>query len=361
MKIPFVDLQAQYQSIKPEIDHAIATVLEASQFIGGEAVARFESDFAEFARLTHCIGCANGTDALEIALKTLGIGTGDEVLVPALTWIATAGAVKNVGAEPVFVDILEREFTIDPSLIEEKITHKTRAIIPVHLYGLPARMPEIKKIAESHDLWVIEDCAQAHGAAIDNQPVGTFGHIATFSFYPGKNLGAYGDAGAILTNHSEWAERARRLGNHGQLQKHRHTLIGRNSRLDTLQAAILSVKLRHLPQWIETRRDIAKTYSELLQNVIVPPEPEKYQHVYHLYVIRCEKRDNLLQYLKTNGIGCSIHYPGGLPFMDVFGAQDPQAFSVTARITEEILSLPLFPELKKEQQNEVIRAINQSS
>ncbi|MEM9339621.1 MAG: DegT/DnrJ/EryC1/StrS family aminotransferase, partial [Bacteroidota bacterium] len=273
MSIPFVDLNAQYQSIKSEVDHAIASVFETTSFIGGEPVRKFEEDFAQYLGANHCVSCANGTDAIEIALKALGVGPGDEVIVPALTWISTAGAVNNVGAAPVFVDVLADERTIDPSLIVPKITDKTRAILPVHLYGLPARMKEIKAIAVKHKLRIIEDCAQAHGAEIDGHKVGTMGDIATFSFYPSKNLGAYGDAGAIVTNDSELAERCKKLSNHGQLVKHDHQIIGRNSGLDAIQAAVLNVKLSYLDEWTKTRGCIASQYDSLLKEVLTPLVP----------------------------------------------------------------------------------------
>ena len=244
--IPFVDLKVQYESIKEDIDAAIATVIKETSFIGRSVIKNFETDFAKYIGTKHCIGVANGTDAIEIALKALGIGEGDEVIVPALTWISTAGTVNNAGAEPVFADVLEAERTINPDLIEDKITSRTKAIMPVHLYGLPARMNQIMELSKKHNLKIIEDCAQAHGAEINEKRVGTFGDIATFSFYPGKNLGVYGDAGGIVTDDEELAQTCRMLANHGQLSKHDHHIIGRNSRLDTMQAAILKAKLPHL-------------------------------------------------------------------------------------------------------------------
>jgi len=361
MSIPFVDLKAQYLSIKPEIDAAIQSVLDQTTFIGGNEVAQFESEFAAYAGATLCIACANGTDAIEMALKALGIGAGDEVIVPALTWISTAGAVNNVGAEPVFVDVLSGERTLDPRLIEQKITSKTKAIIPVHLYGLPARMPEIMAIARKHNLRVIEDCAQAHGAAIDGKLVGTFGDVATFSFYPGKNLGAYGDAGAVITNDAALAERIKRLANHGQLQKHDHKIIGRNSRLDTLQGAILRVKLRHLERWTEQRIVVAKQYEDQLKHGGKPHVPAGYRHVYHLYVIETPEREALMQQLKAQDIGCAIHYPVPLPFVEAYRHKGHKAgdFPVAEKLCREILSLPMYAEMGDTAIERVCSIINQ--
>ncbi len=347
MSVPFVDLQAQYLSIKEEIDQTIQTCLDSNQFVGGNLVVSFEEQFAEYIGIEYCIGCANGTDALELALKALEIGEGDEVLVPAHTWIATAGAVSNVGASPVFVDILEDEFTIDPSLLEANITEKTKAIIPVHLYGLPARMNEIMSLAEKRNLLVIEDAAQAVGASVDGKKVGTFGDIATFSFYPGKNLGAYGDAGAVITNDTDLAERVRRLGNHGQLVKHQHGLIGRNSRLDSLQAAILLVKLKYLEDWTENRIAIAKQYDTFLSEHLTPIVPAGYRHVYHVYAIQAASRNVLMAQLKANGIGCAIHYPNPVPLTDAYAylGHDDTDFPVSRKVTSQTLSLPMYAEL----------------
>ena len=355
MGVPFVDLKAQYISIKDEIDDAIASVLDAAQFIGGQIKTDFETSFAKYVGVDHCIGCGNGTDSIELALQALGIGEGDEVIVPAHTWISTTETVNNVGAEPVFVDILADEYTINPSLIEAKITPRTKAIIPVHLYGLPARMSEIMTIASRYNLKVIEDCAQAHGASINGKTVGTFGVASGFSFYPGKNLGAYGDAGAVVTDNQDLAEDIRRLGNHGQLTKHDHKIIGRNSRMDTLHAAVLSVKLRHIEKWTEWRIAHASRYDSLIKNVQTPVVPTGYRHVYHLYVIQTDHRDDLMTKLKTSEIGCAIHYPTALPFVEAYKYKGHiiEDFPVASRITSKILSLPMYAELGKEQVTEV--------
>ncbi|WP_436517203.1 DegT/DnrJ/EryC1/StrS family aminotransferase [Ekhidna sp. To15] len=360
MSIPFVDLKAQYESIKSDIDQAIATVISETSFIGGEKVKSFEADFADYVGTKQCIGMANGTDAIEIALKALGIGEGDEVIVPALTWISTAGAVNGVGAEPIFVDVLEDERTIDPALIEEKITERTKAIIPVHLYGLPARMDEIMEIAKKHNLYVIEDCAQAHGAEFNGQRVGTFGEIATFSFYPGKNLGAYGDAGAVVTNRDDLAETCRMLANHGQLSKHDHRIIGRNSRLDTIQAAILAAKLPNAESWTESRIQVAKWYSEKLASVKKPVTPENMRHVFHLYVIQSNRRDELMSRLKEVNIGCAIHYPTPIPHLKSYAYKKHRQgeFPIAEKLCNEILSLPMFAELTEEEVDWICEILN---
>lgn len=363
MSIPFVDLKAQYESIKPEIDAAIQQVIDTTSFIGGGKITAFEKAFAEYVGIGHCIGCANGTDAIEIALTALGIGAGDEVIVPANSWISTSEAVNNVGAEPVFVDYVEKEYTIDPDLIEDAITDHTKAIIPVHLYGLPARMKEIKSIARKYDLKVIEDCAQAHGAAIDGKKVGSFGDVATFSFYPGKNLGAYGDAGAMVTNDEALAEKMKMLSNHGQLKKHDHRVIGRNSRLDTIQAAILLAKLPYLEEWIRSRSQIAKWYRDYLKEEVSSPiVPKNYNHVYHLYVIRTKTRDALMRTFDDAGIGYAVHYPTPLPFVKayLYQGKEYEDFPVAHKLSKEIISLPLYPEMTEEQVKEVCDIVNEA-
>lgn len=347
MKVPFVDLKAQYRTLKDEMDGAMARVLASASFIGGEVIKDFEKAFAAYLGAPHCVGVANGTDAIEIALKALGIGPGDEVIVPALTWISTGGAVSNVGATPVFVDVLESERTIDPDLIEASISVHTKAIIPVHLYGLPAQMTQINRLAKKYDLKVIEDCAQAHGALYKGQKVGTLGDMATFSFYPGKNLGAYGDAGALVTHSEPLAKTSRMLANHGQIKKHSHQMIGRNSRLDTLQAAVLLAKLPYLDMWTQQRQQVARWYDAKLSGVKYPKVPDEMEHVYHLYVIQSEKRDELLAHLKSADIGCAIHYPTPLPFLACYHHMGHREgdFPAAEKLCKEILSLPMYPEL----------------
>lgn len=350
--IPFVDLKAQYLSIQSEIDEAIQNVINQTAFIGGSYAAKFEKEFADFHGVKHCIACANGTDSLEILLQAMGVGAGDEVLVPALSWISTSEAVSTVGATPVFVDIDPDYYTIDLDLIEAKITAKTKAIIPVHIYGQPVDMTRLMEIAKKHQLKVLEDCAQAHSATFNGQKIGTFGDCASFSFYPGKNLGAYGDSGGMITNDDEIARVARMIANHGQEGKHNHLMEGRNSRMDGIQAAILSVKLKYLNQWTDARIANAETYDALLNDSLVdtPKVVENGKHVFHLYVIRSKNRATLMEALKAENIGVSIHYPTALPFLDCYKSMGHQLedFPVAHQVTQEIISLPMFAELSKE-------------
>jgi dTDP-4-amino-4,6-dideoxygalactose transaminase len=349
MTIPFVDLQAQYQSIKKDIDEAIQLVIENAQFIGGPQVKQFEESFAALHHTPYCISCANGTDSLEIIMKAMGIKEGDEVIVPAISWISTSEAVSAVGAKPVFVDIEEEFYTINPELISEKITERTKAIIPVHLYGQPAHMPRIMELASQYGLKVIEDCAQAHLASIDDKLAGTWGNAASFSFYPGKNLGAYGDAGCIITQDEKLATDCRRITNHGQLKKHDHQTEGRNSRLDTLQAAILLAKLPHLKEWTNARVQHADLYKQLLinTNLKTPSTRSGTQHVFHLYVVRTSHREELIQYLREKNINTAIHYPKALPFLPCYSkyGHKENDFPVAYQCQHEILSLPMYPEL----------------
>jgi dTDP-4-amino-4,6-dideoxygalactose transaminase len=353
--IPFVDLLAQYQSIKNEIDQAINECIADTNFIKGKAVSSFENDFAEYLGVNYCIGCGNGTDALEIILKSLNIGQGDEVIVPALTWISTAEAVTNAGAEPVFADVFNDTYTIDFNKIEEKITKKTKAIIPVHLYGCPADMKEIESIAAKHGLHVVEDCAQAHGAEYNGKKVGTFGIASAFSFFPSKNLGAFGDGGAIVTNNKEISDLVRKISNHGQLyEKHKHFMIGRNSRLDSIQASILSVKLKHLDMWNSQRQGVAAFYMQQLAGMsefILPFHQQNKKHVYHLFVIRCKNRDKLVELLDEKMISWGIHYPNALPFTDAYAylKHKPEDFVNSSSIISDIISIPIYPELTEEQ------------
>ena len=361
MKIPFVDLYAQYLSIKKEIDGAIETTIRNSSYIGGQAIKDFEQAFAAFIGINQVIACANGTDSIEILLKAYGIGPGDEVIVPAISWISTSEAVSSVGATPVFADIERDYYTIDPELAEQAITPRTKVIIPVHLYGHPADMPRVMDIARRHNLIVIEDCAQAHGAAIDGRTAGTFGHAASFSFYPGKNLGAYGDAGAMATNDFAIAEKVRMIAQHGQKGKHNHLIEGRNSRLDGLQAAILLAKLPHLEQWTEARIAVAKKYDARLEEtgIAIPKVKKNYRHVFHLYVTRVEDREDLQQKLSESGIETAIHYPTALPFLPCYSHRgfNPDNFPVAWEYQHQILSLPLYPEISDDAINFVSAAL----
>ncbi len=360
MRVPFVDLKAQYLDIRDEIDAAIAEVIGATAFVSGRYAAAFEDAFARYVGVGHCIGVANGTDALEIALAAMGIGAGDEVIVPANTFFATAEAVHNVGATPVFVDCEPHFYNIGVDKIEEKITARTKAIIPVHLYGLPAEMDGVIAIAKKHGLKIVEDCAQSHGADYKGRRTGTFCDIATFSFYPGKNLGAYGDAGAIVTNDSDTAARARLIANHGEAAKYQHKLIGRNSRMDGIQAAVLSVKLKYLDKWIEARRRNAGLYNELLADtgISLPTAPEYSRHVYHLFVIRVRNRDAVAAKLKEAGIDTGLHYPTALPFLDVYSDHQPSDFPVAHGQMGQLLSLPMYAELTSEQIEFVCDVLN---
>ena len=362
MTIPFVDLKAQYNSIKEEMDTAIHAVIDNTAFVAGHYASLFEQQFADFIGVKHCIGCANGTDSLEMLLKAMGVGPGDEVIVPAISWISTSEVVSTVGATPVFVDVHPQYYTIDIDKIEEKITSKTKAIIPVHLYGQPVDMPRLMQLARKHHLKVLEDCAQAHGAQINGQMIGTFGDCASFSFYPGKNLGAYGDAGGMVTNNDEIAKIARMIGNHGQQGKHNHLMEGRNSRLDGLQAAVLSVKLKYLHQWTEGRIVNANKYSELLKNaeVTIPTVIEGGKHVFHLYVIRTQNRDAVMQYLKDAGIGVAIHYPTALPLLKCYESRGytKEDFPVAYAVTQEIISLPMYAELSDKHIQEVTKLLH---
>lgn len=355
MNIPFVDLKSQYLSIKTEIDSAIADVIEKTSFVGGPFLEAFENEFAGFCRARYCIGVGNGTDALFLALRALGVGRGDEVITAANSFIATSEAITMSGARVVFADIDPGTFNIDVSRIEEKITPRTKAIIPIHLYGQPADMDPIIQIAQRHGLKVVEDAAQAHGAEYKGRPIGTIGDAGCFSFYPGKNLGAYGDGGAVVTNDKVLAEKTRMLANHGRVQKYNHEFEGVNSRLDSLQAAILSAKLKHLDEWIARRRANAYRYNDLLKNTFVrtPLEMEGVKAVYHLYVVMVDRgtRSALQEHLKSAGIGTGIHYPIALPNLKAYqylGYEEsdfPEATSSSGRI----VSLPMYPELTEDQ------------
>jgi dTDP-4-amino-4,6-dideoxygalactose transaminase len=353
MNVPFVDLKAQYLSLKPEIDSAIQSVIDETAFIGGKYVEGFEGAYAEKYGRKHCISCANGTDAIYISLKALGIGPGDEVITVANSWISTSETITQAGAKPVFVDI-DEFFHIDPSKIEARITKKTKAVIPVHLFGQPADIKSIKEICDRHHLFLIEDCAQSHFATSGGRRTGTFGIAGTFSFYPGKNLGAYGDAGAIVTDDDEFARNARLFANHGSLKKHIHEIEGINSRLDALQAVVLHAKLGHIEDWNRARHSHGLRYSTLLDGVaeVKCPKlrPDAF-HIFHLYVIRAKHRDDLAAFLKSKGVFTGIHYPTALPLMPAYRylKLGPADFPVATGCQNEILSLPMFPELKDEQ------------
>ncbi len=360
MKIPFVDLKAQYYSIKKEIDKAMSSVIQDSAFVGGVYVKSFEGNFANYIGVKHCIGVGNGTDALYIALNALGISEGEEVITAANTFIATSEAISHTGASVKFVDCDKDTYNVDVDKIEVAISPKTQAIIPVHLYGQPADMDERKDIAKKHGLYVIEDAAQTHGAEYKNQRIGTVGDVACFSFFPGKNLGAYGDAGAIVTNDDELARKARMFANHGRIEKYNHEFEGVNSRLDGLQAAILDVKLKYLDKWTDRRRTIAKMYDAGLKGVVITPSviPDV-KHVYHLYVIRTKNRDIVKELLAEKGIATGIHYPIPLPFLKAYSylGHKPADFPVAYSMKDEILSLPIHGDMTDEQVEYVISSL----
>jgi dTDP-4-amino-4,6-dideoxygalactose transaminase len=360
-RIPLVDLRAQYLGIKDSIEAAIRRVVDSGSFIGGACVREFEEAYAADYGVEHCVSVANGTDAIYITLRMLGVGAGDEVITSAHTWISTSEAISQCGAQPVFVDV-DDYYTINPDLIEAAITPRTRAIIPVHLYGQPADMTRIMAIAAKHDLLVIEDCAQAHYATWQGQRVGTFGSAATFSFYPGKNLGAYGDAGAIITNDAELANRMRMYANHGSLRKHDHRIEGINSRLDALQAAILSAKLPHIHAWTRARQRIAAYYDEMLRGhpaVQIPRVRSAATHVWHLYVVQVQGRDAVAARLGAKGIQTAVHYPTPLPLLEAYRRLNarPEQFPAAAANARRILSLPIYPELSPEQLQLVARSL----
>ena len=361
MKVPFVDLNTQYQSIKSEIDEAIASCFEKVEFIGGSAITQFENDFAQYIGVGHCISCANGTDALELSFKALGIGIGDEVIVPAVSWISTSGAVSAVGAIPVFVDVNPDNPLLDVSRIEEALTERTKAIVAVHLYGIPVEMDRVAEIAQRHKLFVIEDCAQAHGAEYRGVKVGAIGDIATFSFYPSKNLGAYGDGGAILTKHTDLADKVRLLTQNGQLNKNEHIIEGHNSRLDAIQAAILGVKLKYLDQWNQLRIQAAQEYSWRLEriNLRLSQLPNESKCVYHVFNIQVENRKFVKEKLLLTGIETAIHYPKALPYLNPYKkfGHTMDDFPNAVKHCSTELSLPMYPLIKAEQIEEVCNSL----
>ncbi len=359
--ISLVDLTAQYHSIKEEIDSAVLSTLESGHFILGPQVVKFEESIAAYLGVKHAIGLASGTDALVLALRALNIGEGDEVIIPAYTFFATAGTVMSVGAKPMFVDVDPQSYQIDVSKIRSAITPKTKAIIPVHLYGHPAEMNPILEIARDNNLKVIEDNAQGLGAEYLGRKTGSFGDISCLSFFPTKNLGAFGDAGMVVTNDPALAERMRMLRTHGWKKKYYSEEVGYNSRLDALQAAILQAKFPHLDSWNEKRRELAQRYNEKLgsSGVVIPVEREWGKHVYHLYIVRSEKRDALQAFLKQKGIASEVYYPLP-PHLATpcrkFGYKEGD-FPHAEKASRETFALPLYPELTLSQQDDVIAAV----
>jgi dTDP-4-amino-4,6-dideoxygalactose transaminase len=352
--VPFLDLRAQYATIREELAAVWQRVLDSAAFAGGPFVADFEKKFASFCGCQFALGVGSGTAALLLALRGLGVGAGDEVITTPNTFIATAEAISFCGATPVFVDVDPQTYTMDPNLLESVITPRTKAIIPVHLYGQPADMDPILALAQRHGLLVIEDACQAHGAEYKGRGAGSLGQAGCFSFYPGKNLGAYGEAGAVVTNDAELAEKIRVLRDHGQTERYRHALVGWNDRMDGLQGAVLSVKLKHLEKWNEARRSHARFYNRLLGNLAqltLPREAGYARHVYHIYAVRVPRRDELTAALRQRDISCGIHYPVPIHLQKAyeFLGYRPGCFPVAERSARELLSLPMFPELTLEQ------------
>jgi dTDP-4-amino-4,6-dideoxygalactose transaminase len=361
MNVPFVDLQTQFQSLKKDVLPAMEKVMARAAFVLGAEVDEFEKAFAQFCGAPYCVGVSSGCDALLIAIKALGLGPGDEIITVANTYIATALSITAAGAKPVLVDCLEDTYEIDPAAVRAAVTPRTKAIIPVHLYGQAADMDPLREIAAKHGLKVIEDAAQAHGATYKGRPCGTLGDVGCFSFYPGKNLGAYGDGGAIVTADPKIAEFARQFRNYGQTKKYYHDSVGWNSRLDTVQAAVLLTKLKHLAAWNEARRRHAAAYRERLKDLplVLPAAVPGNEHIYHLFVIRVAKRDALLEVLGRQGISCGIHYPIPVHLQKAYAHLGHRAgsFPVSERVAPEILSLPMYPELTEEQLGCVCDAI----
>lgn len=362
MQIPFVDLKAQYKSIQQSIDTAISSVIADTAFIGGKYVKQFEKDFAELYGVKHVISCANGTDSLYILMKMLGIGKGDEVITAANSWISSSETITQAGARPVFVDVHPDYFSMDETKLERMITSNTKAVIVVHLQGQACEMDTIISICRERNIHIIEDCAQAHFSEYKGMRVGLTGIAGSFSFYPGKNLGAYGDAGCIVTNDDSLAEKCRMYANHGALKKPHHLIEGINSRMDGLQASILSAKLPYILEWTEKRIQLADLYNKSLEGIegiTLPSVRPLAKHTFHLYVLRAQRRNSLMDFLREKGIETSIHYPTALPNLPAYKylGYNPSDFPVATLLQTEILSLPMYPELTEEMIDNIARNI----
>lgn len=365
MKVPFLDLKAHHESLRTELDAAIREVIDSGAFAGGPFVERFEEDFAKFCGVPYSVGVGNGTDALWFALLALGVGPGDEVITVPMTFMATAEAISYCGAKPVFVDIEEETYTMDPLLLEQAITPRTKAIIPVHLYGQTADMDRILEIAKRHNLPVIEDACQAHGAEYKGRKAGSLGIAGCFSFYPGKNLGAFGEAGGIVTSNEELKRKVQVLRDHGQDKKYHHSMIGWNGRMDGIQGAVLSVKLTRLAASNNARRTHARLYNELLapvKQVIAPKEAKDRLHVYHVYAVCVQNRDQVLKRLSESGIGCGVHYPVPVHLQPAYAflGHTVGDFPVSETCGREFLSLPMFPELTPAQVEKVVQELREA-
>jgi dTDP-4-amino-4,6-dideoxygalactose transaminase len=354
IRVPFLDLNAHHAPLRDEFDRAIGAVIDSGAFAGGPFVEKFEAAFATYNRSQYAIGLGSGTEALWLSLLACGVGPGDEVITVPNTFMATAEAITYCAARPVFVDVDEGTYTMDPAGLEKAVTARTKAIIPVHLFGQPADMDPILEFAREHDLFVIEDAAQAHGAEYKGRKAGTLGDVGCFSFYPGKNLGAFGEAGAVVTNNSELQEQIRILRDHGQVRKYRHTMVGWNCRMDGIQAAVLNVKLQHLDRGNSIRRAHALQYNAAfdgLEEVVTPVEANYARHVYHIYAIRVQERDQVMWLLKEKGIQCGVHYPVPIHLQKAYRSlgYEAGALPISEQIASEFISLPMFPELTEAQ------------
>ena len=363
MPVPFLDLKAQHSSIRGEIDAAIAEVIDSGRFVGGPILEAFESEFAAYCGVKHAMGVGNGTDALQLALKACGVGPGDEVITAAFTFTATAEAIVNIGATPVFVEV-DESYTLDVSQVAGRINARTKAIIPVHLYGQTADMTPLMVLAEEHGLVVVEDAAQAQGARYQGQRAGSLGHIACFSFYVGKNMGALGDAGAVVTDNDRWADAVRQLRDHGRSGHYLHEVVGYNSRLDTIQAAVLRIKLRRLDAWNAARRRVAATYASALagSGLALPKVAAGREPIYHLYVVRAPNREALKQHLDQAGIGTGIHYPVPLHLQPAYRylGYERGALPRSEAWADQVLSLPMFAEMTQDQVEQVAAEVRRS-
>jgi len=365
IRVPFLDLKSHHAPLRDEINSAIQEVIDDGAFAGGPFVARFEADFAQYCDCPNAIGVGSGTEALWLALLALEVGPGDEVITVPNTFIATAEAITYCGARPVFVDVDERTYTMDPASLEKAVTVRTKAIVPVHLFGQPADMNPILEVAREHGLFVVEDAAQAHGAKYKGRKVGTLGDAACFSFYPGKNLGAFGEAGAVVTNNGELQEKIRILRDHGQVRKYHHTMVGWNCRMDGIQAAILRIKLRQLEKGNRLRGSHAAIYDMALEGIegVVTPSAAAYvRHVYHIYAIRVQNRDEVIRFLGDKGIGCGVHYPVPIHLQEAYRSlgYDRGAFPIAERCASEFVSLPMFPELTLAQLDIVVQGVKEA-
>lgn len=362
MKIPFVDISRQLKDVFPEINKKWHEIVQNSRFVGSKYVEEFEGNFADYLGVKYCIAVNSGTSALYLSLMSLGVGRGDEVILPVNTFIATAEAVSLLGAKPVFVDINEKTYNIDIEKIEDVISNKTKAILPVHIYGQSSQMDDILKIAKKYNLFVIEDACQSHGAEYKNKKTGSIGDLATFSFYPGKNLGAFGEGGAVVTNNEELAEKIKMLRNHGSKEKYYHNMVGGNFRMSEIQGAVLSTKLVYLDKWNNMRIKTAEIYNNALKNIVITPYKASYnKHVYHLYVIRVKNRNKVREYLKQRGIESGIHYPLPLHLQKAYSFLNlkPGNFPIAEKVAKEILSLPIFPYITEKEVNFVIENLKQ--